>query len=297
MAEEKGMGLGDWAAPIAAGAGLGIDLLTTDWKNRKQREQQQKLQDMQVRGQKDMGKYNAELAMDMWNKTNYGAQRKHMEDAGLNVGLMYSKGGGGGATTSAGSGGSVGSASAETPNIGMGMQMGLQAAQTQAQIELTKAQTNLTNVEAGKKGGVDTDAIKLKNIIDEYAGKEAIEQWKIKQSGRSEEQKTYSDELGARQGIANTIYELWKDGTLKAKGEAELESILKNNAKTDEQIKEIEESIELLKERSKGQSLDNIITGVEAKWADGSGFKSKNVADFVTRILGTMISRKMKQNK
>ena len=31
--------------------------------------------------------------MEMWNQTNYGAQRQHMEDAGLSVGLMYGGGG------------------------------------------------------------------------------------------------------------------------------------------------------------------------------------------------------------
>ena len=31
--------------------------------------------------------------MEMWNQTNFGAQRQHMEDAGLSVGLMYGGGG------------------------------------------------------------------------------------------------------------------------------------------------------------------------------------------------------------
>ena len=31
--------------------------------------------------------------IEMWNQTNYGAQRQHKEDAGLSVGLMYGGGG------------------------------------------------------------------------------------------------------------------------------------------------------------------------------------------------------------
>ena len=31
--------------------------------------------------------------METWNQTNFGAQRQHMEDAGLSVGLMYGGGG------------------------------------------------------------------------------------------------------------------------------------------------------------------------------------------------------------
>ena len=31
--------------------------------------------------------------MEMWNQTNFGAQRQHMEDANLSVGLMYGGGG------------------------------------------------------------------------------------------------------------------------------------------------------------------------------------------------------------
>ena len=42
--------------------------------------------------------------MEMWNDTNYEAQRKHLEAAGLNPGLMYGNGGAQGASTAGGKG-------------------------------------------------------------------------------------------------------------------------------------------------------------------------------------------------
>lgn len=144
---------------IGAAAGLGVDLLSTDWKYKKQLEQQQKMQAMQIAGQKEMGAYNAELqkqlGLDMWNATNAEAQRKHYENAGLNVGLMYGKGGTGG-TTVGSAPGSVSGGGAGTPEVGMGMQLGLQTAQAKANMELTKAQTENVKADTVKKTGVDT---------------------------------------------------------------------------------------------------------------------------------------------
>lgn len=142
--------------PAMSAAGYGLDIAMTDWKNEKQLKQQGKLTKQQVEGSKELSQFNADQAYDMWNKTNYSAQRKQLEDAGLNVGLLYSKGGAGG-TTAAGSGGSVSGGVAQVPQLGQGAQLGLQTAQAMAAIELTKAQTNKTNVEAEKIGGVDTE--------------------------------------------------------------------------------------------------------------------------------------------
>lgn len=142
----------------AIGAGLG--LATAKWQDKRQVEQQQKLQDIAMQGSKEMGKFNQGLALDMWEKTNYEAQRKQMEKAGLNVGLMYGGGGAGGGTTSTPTG-SMGSASASggSGEVGMGMQMGLAAEMQKAQIENLKANTTKTKVEAAKTGGIDTEAV------------------------------------------------------------------------------------------------------------------------------------------
>lgn len=137
----------------SAAAGLGI----ANWQDQRQLEQQRALTGMQVGAQKELGQFNQKLAYDMWLKTNYAEQRKQMEKAGLNVGLMY-KGAGGGGTTAGGSAGSVtgGSAAAGSGEIGMGIQLGMQNKLMQAQIENVKADTAKKNVEASKIGGVDT---------------------------------------------------------------------------------------------------------------------------------------------
>lgn len=94
--------------------------------------------------------------MEMWNQTNFGAQRQHMEDAGLSVGLMYG-GGGQGATSQ---GGQATQPSGPTSNpVGMA----LQYKQIEQQNEAIKSQTILNQAEAAKAlaeakktSGIDT---------------------------------------------------------------------------------------------------------------------------------------------
>jgi len=94
----------------------------------------------QYENQRRLNQQGADLQMDMWNKTNYGAQLAHMKDAGLNPALMYGMGGGGGATTGSQGGGSASKANAQK-------QMGIEGAMAAAQIELMKAQGEKTNAE------------------------------------------------------------------------------------------------------------------------------------------------------
>lgn len=94
--------------------------------------------------------------MEMWNQTNYGAQRQHMEDAGLSVGLMY----GGGGQGAVSQGGQATQPSGPTSNP---VAMALQYQQIEQQNEAIKSQTMLNQAEAAKAlaeakktGGVDT---------------------------------------------------------------------------------------------------------------------------------------------
>lgn len=103
-------------------------------------------------GAKQMGRFNQQLALDTWEKTSYAAQRKQLEKAGLNPALMYGTGGAGG-TTQGGQAQmpNTSTAPAGGGEIGMGMQLGLQAAMMQAQIEATKAQTENTKADTQVK--------------------------------------------------------------------------------------------------------------------------------------------------
>jgi len=122
----------------------------------RQMQQQQRLMEQQMYGSMRLTDYNQKAALQMWKDTNYSAQMEEMKKAGLNPGLMYKQGGAGGhvAVTP----GSV--TGGQAPHGGgeqmMGVQLAMQMQQTQADVELKKAQANLANTEANKKGGVDT---------------------------------------------------------------------------------------------------------------------------------------------
>ena len=64
----------------------------------KQKRDQAELMGIQQQNQQQLNRQGHQLQMDMWNKTNYQAQLKHMKKAGLNPALMYGMGGGGGTT-------------------------------------------------------------------------------------------------------------------------------------------------------------------------------------------------------
>lgn len=164
-------------AETAVGAGMG--LITGAINDARQTRQQRKLQGMQIEGQKEMGIFNRQQAMQMWKDTNYAAQRKEMEKAGLNVGLMYGMGGGGG-TTAATQAGSVGGAQA--PVGGGEMGMGLQAGMMQAQINLMEAQANKANVEATKTAGADTALTETQTAVGQQTIQNLIQDAKTSEA-------------------------------------------------------------------------------------------------------------------
>lgn len=142
---------------IIPGVGAIMGLLNQNQADRRQLRMNKELIAQQTKAAKEMGQFNQGLALDTWEKTNFAAQRKQLEKAGLNVGLMYGQAGAGG-TTQGGSSQMPSSSTAPTGGgeIGMGMQLGLQAQMMQAQIKNLEANTNKTNVEATKTAGVDT---------------------------------------------------------------------------------------------------------------------------------------------
>ncbi|AXH76972.1 MAG: DNA pilot protein [Microviridae sp.] len=125
--------------------------------DQRQMAMQGRLMGQQVMAQKDLTEFNQKIALDTWEKTNYSAQMEQMKKAGLNPGLMYKQGGPGGSV--AVTPGNV--TGGQAPHGGgeqmMALQMAMQMKQTEADVELKKAQANLANTEAGKKGGVDTN--------------------------------------------------------------------------------------------------------------------------------------------
>ena len=256
----------------AAGAGMGMIL--GGWNDKRQLKQQGKLQELQIAGQKEMSDYNYAKQLQMWHDTNYDAQRKELEKAGLNPALMYGMGGGGGTTTGSGGGNVQGGSAPQGGGEIQGMMgMGMQLPMIMAQKELVEAQTKKTEAEEIKTKGADTENVNadtankiLQAVVTDYTGREAKETFeKVKHPNRSIEAKTYEDEMAARQGVAGTIYDLWVDGKLEQKSLQEIEEIALKNAKTAAETRNIVKTIDLLEENIKGAKLDNIIKDLESK--------------------------------
>lgn len=122
----------------------------------------------QARLNKEQAKYSNELAKGMWDYTNFGNQKKHLKDAGLNPALIYGMGGQGGSAQGAGQAQGVSAPSKTPTEAGIQAQgMALQLAGLKSQIAVNESQANKNNAEAEKTKGVDTDMGKasIENII------------------------------------------------------------------------------------------------------------------------------------
>lgn len=153
-----GKAIGQLGMQLAGGIiGGGLGQILGGWNTDKQVNANQDMINQQLQANKDMSDYSQGLQKEMWDYTNYENQKKHLEDAGLNAGLMYGKGGGGGATVGSGAA-SGGSGGASRPNENMqGAIMGMQLQTQAAQIEMMKAQANKANADADATRGVVTD--------------------------------------------------------------------------------------------------------------------------------------------
>lgn len=119
--------------PIIGGALIsgGLGMLGQAGRARKQHERQKELMGIQLKNQQELNKQGNELQFDLWNKTNYGAQVKHMNEAGINPALLYGQSGGGGATTGSQGGGSAQGGNAAAPmDIGAIASIGKMLAET-----------------------------------------------------------------------------------------------------------------------------------------------------------------------
>lgn len=158
------------AAAIPAAIGAVGSIVGSSQKNK----QQKKQQDIQIQHDKDMAQISHDNQLDMAQKTydltNAKAQKKTLEEAGLNPALMYGGGGGGGTSVSTGAAAGASNVQQDTaePYTGMGMQL-QQAALIAAQTANVKADTQLKEVDAAKKAGVDTDVAKAELTAKQFA--------------------------------------------------------------------------------------------------------------------------------
>lgn len=153
-----------WIPAAIAGATSLIGQGIARGKDERQIRQQEKLQGLQMRGNKEMMQFANDMQMEMWERTGYGPQKEQMKAAGLNPALMYGMGGGGAQTI--GNNSAIGVSGGQAPSgsgreaeefAGMGIQMATQLALLKAQKENIESDTELNKVEANKRGGVDTE--------------------------------------------------------------------------------------------------------------------------------------------
>lgn len=123
---------------------------------------------LQSQYNEQMAQANQERAKELWDYTNLENQRKHLEKAGLSVGLMYGNGGTMQASTSGGQGSGVSGMKMNPVEAALQAKaLGVQMQQVQSQTALNAASAAKQLAEADKIKGVDTEETKanIENLI------------------------------------------------------------------------------------------------------------------------------------
>lgn len=137
-------------------AGQGLGLIFGAIGRKAQQNQQERLNEQQIKAQAKMGALNNQQALDLWNKTNYGAQVEHMKEAGLNIGLMYGGAGAGGSTGANAGSVTGGQAEGASQQTAMGLQLASQLSLMKAQKENIEADTEQKKAQTAETG-LDTE--------------------------------------------------------------------------------------------------------------------------------------------
>lgn len=189
--------LGQQAATQAVTGGLGgiMGLMLQKQQDQRQIRQQEKLQQLQIAGNKELTDYNTAKQLQMWKDTNYKAQMEQLKLAGLNPGLIYGMGGGGGQSTNIAQGQvSGGNAPQGGGEIQSMMGMGIQSALLAAQIKNIEADTKVKEANIPKIGA------ETKNV----QAQEALTRvdTELRQVQASVARQTINDQMNAIENIA-----------------------------------------------------------------------------------------------
>lgn len=149
---------------VGLGGALGIGRRSREaQEDYRQIEQQKKLQELAITGSKELTDYQKQKELEMWEATNYAAQVKQAEKAGLSVAWLMGKGGGGSGAITGGGGMSVGPAQAAT--AAATEQAETESRMMNAQIANINADTELKQASAGaQSAGTENTQQQTENL-------------------------------------------------------------------------------------------------------------------------------------
>lgn len=245
---------------VASGAiDAGLGLIMEHHNDKRQIRQQQKLTDIQTEAQRNLSQYNQDLAYQMWEKTNLGAQKKLAESIGMNSAMLYGGGAGPGGSTTMTPGSVSGGQAAQAPqttahgDAGMGLQVGMMTAQKQ----LLEAQARNLDANTAKTSGVDTENVgmqtqSLAQQITNAKVAEQVQRLELKFQGETYEDRVdqilytaknamFAQEMAER---SNYIQKATRDEQVDIIRRAATEALLRNGL-TEAQTKEIGSKIQV----------------------------------------------------
>lgn len=259
------MGIGKFGMELVKGAGSailgqGLGMIFGRGQDKRQLKQQEKLNELQIKGNKEMSEFERQQQMKMWRDTNYQAQVEEAKKAGMSISALYGGSGAGGSTTGGGSGAPVSGGQAGDPNagVGMGLQMASQLALMKAQKENIEADTE--NKKAESKGKEISNVINKETTWDQI---NIVRDKAIEQTAKAVQEKN--------KGV---ISEETMQDQIKQVQEETINKIL-NNGKTKKEIR-IKEAEATIQEFEASLSKQGIST--KAPWY------LKMVADLLKKV-------------
>jgi len=201
-------------AIIAGGVAVGSLVAGMLGRKKQNKENKRRIEEQRAETQK-LQEQNQDKQKEMWHYTNFTNQRKEMEKAGLNVGMLYGGGGAGGATTGT-AGGAQGSMEDEGnynygEDVQAGGQLAMQMSLMQAQKDNIEADTKDKEADTQAKTTTGTEEANLR--IDTL--KQGLESGKLQQQAveldnKLKEIELYINENGKDASINKINYEAEK---------------------------------------------------------------------------------------
>ncbi len=166
---------------IGMGLNWADEALFGNKRRKEQIKQQKKLTDIQIEAQKELADYGMGISKEMFEATGYAAQRRQMEEAGLNPALMYGHAGAGGSTMSASAGnvsGGHASDEAALKQAQIAQQgMALQLAKLSSEIAVNKATAKEKEANAELMSEKKITEADQRDVLIEKLRQEGVAQW------------------------------------------------------------------------------------------------------------------------